>query len=140
MSDYITETTSVGDVYITERAPSLAWLDVDPIDETGDDTPERWCVLRDGAAPHHGPAMPWKAWVALAAAIVDRHGAVWAAPAHYSETRIQAGARMAIERPLPAGDVWRGVSPRNGTYGSCEGTLADAVCLARGILAREATL
>jgi hypothetical protein len=135
MSDYVTEAMDHGDIYITERAPSLAWLDVDPLDETGDDTSERWCVLRGGEAPHCGPVMPWAAWVALARCIIDRHGDASNVLAEHKTRSIWAGHRMAIERQDDG--RWRGVSPRNGTHASCEGTLAEVVTLARGILERD---
>lgn len=134
MSDYIVETTTTGDIYLAERAPNLMWLDVD-LDDGETEYADRSAVLRGGAAPHCGPCMPWGAWVALAKAIVERHGAASNVVSEPSATRIQAGWRMAIVRQDDG--LWRGVSPRNGTYGSCEGSLAEAVQLARGILARE---
>ncbi len=134
--DYIIETMSHGDIYISERAPAIAWLDVDTdADDTSTEEADRWCVLR-GEAQHRGPLMPWKAWVAIAAAIVEKHGTVPSVMAEHKERRISAGSRMAIERQYDG--RWRGVSPRNGTYASCEGTLSEAVTLARGILDRDA--
>lgn len=133
--DYVTDITLSGDVYIAERAPSLAWVDVDT-DDGITKYQHRGAVLRGGAAPHCGPVMPWPAWVELARALVERHGGASSVASAHSADRIEGGWRMAIVRE--ADGRWRGVSPRNGTYASCEGTLAEAVSLARGILAREA--
>lgn len=133
MGDYVVETSLAGDIHIATRTPSIAWLDVDTDDGTTN-YPDRWATFcgRGGC----GPCMPWAAWVALAEAVIERHGSASSVVPGHTATRIQSGWRMAIERQDDG--QWRGVSPRNGTYASCEGTLAEAVQLARGILAHNA--
>lgn len=118
------------------------WLDVDAESIETDDgkmvraPDERWCVLRaigEGGSPHHGPCMPWEKWVELARAILAKHGAsVTEYPmVELRGNGLMAGSRMSV---VVDGDRWRGISPRNGRFASCEGTLAEVIGLAHEIV------
>jgi hypothetical protein len=141
--------TVSGDIYIDE----WCWLDVDERESYGDAGPvtlradERWTSLHGlgrGGPSHCGPCMPWAQWVALAREIVRVHGdepvSVYRGeapePVRASVGYITAGSRLAVSRE--ADGSWRGVSPRNGRFASCEGTLAEWVQLARWILSQTA--
>lgn len=117
------------------------WLEVDY--EEGDlpghkrTAEERRCVLRgigQGGRWHHGPTMPWQAWLALARAVVSEYGDLADGRAELSGGGLVAGSMMAIRPSDARGAMWSGWSPRNGQWASCEGTLAEVVGLAKSIL------
>lgn len=116
------------------------WLDIDPeASESYEETvtltaDQRWCVLRgsgEGGQPHHGPSMPWKAWVALARTVIASYGALVSreARAWIGSGRLTAGRTC--------GKEYRGTEIETHDVRTCSGRILRNAAASPSLSARR---